>query len=322
MEVKTLLRLIKDDVAHLEGITSEFSMEAFPTSDEIDVALVRANALLKELDLLRKLNDHHESGPKEIVVAQKQNIIITEPDYTEPESFGILTLEPASDETSKPGIPELQDLVPEEQVNHSEMDIDVQQPAEEMPVISVHVSHTEEHFAALVEPAGAVFETIPENKPDTVASGLNIETEIVASAFPMAGEAASTDETAISPDVTEQREEILAEEFSEVKKTLNETLGESHQMVNDILAPEKSEPGYKLVPIDSIWDGIGINDRFLYVRELFANNSAKFESTVAALDELESIHDAVNYLKSNFKWNKTVTSQKFLVLVKRRFTKQ
>jgi len=321
MEVKTLLRLIKDDVSHLEGITSEFNLESLPTSDELDVALVRANALLKELDLLRKWNDHHESGLKANIVVQEQKVIISEPEHSAAETFGISNMEKRKDEPLKPLISEQQDLAPEEKVKHPDFDIAVHQSAEEKSVVLAPVSHTEAHFAALVEPAEAVFATITENKTDSEASALNSNVAVAASAFPEAG-VSDTVVTVISEEIPEQREEILAEEFREVKKTLNETLGESHQMVNDILAPEKSEPGYKLVPIDSIWDGIGINDRFLYVRELFANNSAKFGSTIEALDKLESIHDAVNYLKSNFKWNKTATSQKFLVLVKRRFTKQ
>jgi hypothetical protein len=130
-----------------------------------------------------------------------------------------------------------------------------------------------------------------------------------------------TPEETVEEEIPDHNEEILAEEFKEEKKTLNEILGESHQMVNDILAPEIDESGYKNIPINSIWDGIGINDRFLFIRELFANSSAKFENTVTALDKLTTIQDAVVYLKMNFKWNKTEASHKFLGLVKRRFTK-
>jgi hypothetical protein len=131
-----------------------------------------------------------------------------------------------------------------------------------------------------------------------------------------------TDANALNiPDISEHKKEILTIEHSEIKKTLNETLSKPQQLTNDVLSPEKNESGYPIMPINSIWDGIGINDRFLYIRELFANSSAKFETTITALDKLDTIQDAVNYLKLNFKWAKTDASQKFLVLVKRRFTK-
>ena len=55
MEAKKILGLIKEDIAHLEEITSEFSVEKLPTSDDVDLAIIRAKALLTELELLQKL---------------------------------------------------------------------------------------------------------------------------------------------------------------------------------------------------------------------------------------------------------------------------
>ena len=100
----------------------------------------------------------------------------------------------------------------------------------------------------------------------------------------------------------------------------DDVLNESAQMVNELLSQEKSDSGYQIIPIRSIWDGIGINDRVLFVRELFENNSSKFELAVTELNQLATLQEAVNYLKKNFKWHKTDASKKFLVLVKRRFT--
>ena len=98
------------------------------------------------------------------------------------------------------------------------------------------------------------------------------------------------------------------------------TLDESSQIANDLFTQEKNESGYQSVPIRSLWDGIGINDRFLFIRELFENDSSKFEQTVNSMNQLTTIQEAVNYLKMNFKWLKSEASQKFLILVKRRFT--
>ena len=95
---------------------------------------------------------------------------------------------------------------------------------------------------------------------------------------------------------------------------------ESQQLVNEILVQETSESGYPLIRLQSIRNGIGINDRHQFIRDLFEQDSAKFEATVAALDKLSTIQEAVNYLKLNFKWVKSDASHKFLILVKRRFT--
>ena len=104
-------------------------------------------------------------------------------------------------------------------------------------------------------------------------------------------------------------------------KTLGEILGDKHQLVHDLLVTESNERNFEEIPLKSIREGIGINDRFLFMRELFGNEAEKYEQTITALDGFIQIEEAVSYLKQNFKWNKTEAGQKFLALVKRRFTK-
>ena len=221
MEAITLLTIIKDDIAHLEQITSEFTTGSLPSCAEVQLAIVRTNALQRQLELLLKITEKNEISP-----------VASFPKNEEQEEI-------QADESIPPELAEL-----------------VNAQAEETATIE----KTE------TPPSS------PEKEPATA-----------------------------KPPKTEA--------------------DESHQLVNDILSQKKSESGYQIIPMNSIWDGIGINDRFLFIRELFENSSAKFETTVTALDQLATIQDAVNYLKMNFKWTKTEASERFLVLVKRRFTK-
>jgi len=126
------------------------------------------------------------------------------------------------------------------------------------------------------------------------------------------------------PEVKEEiliKEELLTEEIEEKAMTLGESIGDKHQVMNDLLSHDRIDSGFEGIPLKSIREGIGINDRFLYMRELFGNDPDKYEKTIASLDEFAAIEEAVGYLKQNFKWNKSEAGQKFLVLVKRRFTK-
>jgi len=396
MEAKTLMRLIKDDIAHLEEITGDFLVESLPASDEVELALVRAKALLRELELLYKLALQHENIYAAVKRSEQTNIELQEHYHYEQEPFELSASRNIDDELGNTLIHGQQDLLLAQIVSDHEVNIEEENnteavsdvlmnntPAEEHftalvePAESVVVEHInsideeevadEDHFTALVEPSESVDvapvnpiieEEVDENisidESDNFEPLIEIEDEIAdlpttdiqsneaitynveepidnleevtIDKVDAAEESVVTIEVEAIQDIPEQSEEILAEEFKEVKKTLNETLGESNQgdshlMVNDILSPEKDETEYKIIPINSIWDGIGINDRFLFIRELFANSSAKLENTVTALDKLATIQDAVTYLKMNFKWNKTEASQKFLVLVKRRFTK-
>ncbi|TNF45579.1 MAG: hypothetical protein EP310_01295 [Bacteroidetes bacterium] len=91
--------------------------------------------------------------------------------------------------------------------------------------------------------------------------------------------------------------------------------------VNDIIGDDFSKLEHKLSnrPINSIQAAIGINDRFQYIRELFEGSADSFAKTVADLDSMNDLKEAVNYLQTHFKWKKNETSLKFVSLIKRRF---
>jgi len=394
MEEKKLLKLIKDDIAHLEGITGDFSLELPPSSDEVELALVRAKTLLRELELLHKIAAQHEIVS---VDPKFSNRLITEipiqfPSDSEP--FELFSTDNLNDDQHKLLLTDHNDQYPDKKTPEDKLKSEDVQNSEGSDEVTIKKEEDEKHFSALVEPIESL-DPVPQGpviveeeevghfteSQEPLVHGENLsegqnaaEEEEEESHFAdsqlgvMHGdyltvdqnekdvvntpisEAAQTDENlsetiaghkeeailnqevhteestlAVEADIhTDNRdhpETIVAEEFKEEKKTLNETLGESHQMVNDILTKEQEEIGFQIIQLNSIWDGIGINDRFLFIRELFANSSAKFENTINALDKLSTIQEAVNYLKMNFKWNKTEASHKFLILVKRRFIK-
>lgn len=327
MEAKTILRLIKDDITHLEEITGEFTLESLPTADEVELSLVRARALLRELELLHKFAVMRENGSKMTDTAEKS--ATPDEDFSEHELFELFDGDTSDNEHELVIIPGQEELSASEEVVITELNVGDQLPITELTEVPIVVETIEtDQFVSpiVIETAGndlcvdPITESdLSNDNPQDISTEINEE----ANANPEGSVIEETsDASALNiPEISAHKEEILTEEHSEVKKTLNETLGNPQQLANDILASDKSESGYPAMPINSIWDGIGINDRFLYIRELFANSSAKFETTITALDKLDTIQDAVNYLKLNFKWAKTDASQKFLVLVKRRFTK-
>ncbi|MBN1925014.1 MAG: hypothetical protein JW798_04195 [Prolixibacteraceae bacterium] len=113
------------------------------------------------------------------------------------------------------------------------------------------------------------------------------------------------------PSVATGEKMLLGEKFIK-EPTLNERF-------SDIT---KKGSKVKGKPVTSIKAAIGINDRFLYLRELFQNNNEDFETSISTLDKLGSFIEAIEYLEKNFKWQKNETSLKFMELVKRRFDDQ
>ena len=104
----------------------------------------------------------------------------------------------------------------------------------------------------------------------------------------------------------------------------NKRLGDSflkEKSVNDLVSADTQKLENKIsnMPVSSIQAAVGINDRFQYIRELFDGDADKFAETVAKLDSMSDLKDAVVYLQQNFKWKKTEVSLKFVTLIKRRF---
>ena len=124
------------------------------------------------------------------------------------------------------------------------------------------------------------------------------------------------------PEYQEPLNEELKTDIIEIPiRETQEELVQVQNTANAYVNNDKVDLTYQNIAIKSIKEEIAINDRFLFTRELFGNDSAKFETTVTVLDQLPSIQEAVNFLKMNFKWSNSETSQKFLGLVKRRFIK-
>ena len=73
-------------------------------------------------------------------------------------------------------------------------------------------------------------------------------------------------------------------------------------------------------PIDNIARNIGINDRFLIIRELFDGNSEGFSSLIANLDGAENYQNAQGLLEEHFAGSMDHEGVEILSgLVKRRY---
>jgi hypothetical protein len=107
---------------------------------------------------------------------------------------------------------------------------------------------------------------------------------------------------------------ILAERLSPAEAThINETLAQQ-KTGSDLSSKLQTSP------LPSIASGIGINDKFLYIRELFSGDSDTYNRTVKKLDSAGSLDDALEFIQTNFNWDeKDGTVAKFVNLVYRRY---
>lgn len=123
-------------------------------------------------------------------------------------------------------------------------------------------------------------------------------------------------EITINEPVTASREPvtgIIADTFDSLHDSLNEKLGS--------MRDDKDVPDYlKSKPLENLSQAIGINDRFLFIRELFNGNSESYSQAIIKIDEAESLSDA-QALMLSYTGDKggSEAGRQLLDLVKRKF---
>ena len=75
--------------------------------------------------------------------------------------------------------------------------------------------------------------------------------------------------------------------------------------------------------IDDIWDGIGLNDRLLFLRELFYGNEEDFRDVVARLNTMERLVQVTELIRERYpQWDEESDEvYRFYMTVRRRFNK-
>ncbi len=108
---------------------------------------------------------------------------------------------------------------------------------------------------------------------------------------------------------------------------INDRAAGSGPSLNEALKQETAELSHKLAesPVKDLRKAIGINDRFLYINELFRGDEAMYERSIKTINGF-SIYPEAEYwirreLKTKLGWNDGDTVvQQFDQLIKRRFS--
>lgn len=100
--------------------------------------------------------------------------------------------------------------------------------------------------------------------------------------------------------VASQPQQRLGDTFAEVK-----TLAD--QMAKD------DNPTMPFNRITALRQAIGLNDKFLMIRDLFGGDAERYEATIDTLDEFEDLDECIIYIVENFRWNPDLEAAKLLV---------
>lgn len=101
---------------------------------------------------------------------------------------------------------------------------------------------------------------------------------------------------------------------------LGEVINHDVQTLADTIAPLGGGSGRYAAPISDLRQAIGINDKFLMIRDLFGGDGALFDSTIEALNAQETLDDCMIYIAEHFAWNSESDSAALIMeLLERKF---
>ncbi|WP_321515279.1 hypothetical protein [Marinifilum fragile] len=192
-----------------------------------------------------------------------------------------------------------------------------------------------------------------KNNPDDLSKGLNLlsdrieslskEFEFMKDSFSKVNASIPKEEKVELPSTQSNVSEMIHHEVKQEKITevIKETVEikaetvvtasensanekvDTEEILNDQLQNRSTKViGEKLInnKLSDIQTAIGINDRFLFIRELFENNTEAYNSSIKFINETSNICVIEEHFKNNTNWDfENPTVIQFMELTKRKF---
>lgn len=167
------------------------------------------------------------------------------------------------------------------------------------------------------EPKKSVTSQIPEPQSETSKSG-----SVAAEISEQADNAADADASVAASQKTVVAETTSAKTdapkypfAAEPEPVLGEVLGgDVHTLADTIAAPK--DMASEIVRKERITDlkqAIGINDKFLLLRDLFGGDTERYERTIDRLNAFDDLDDCIIYISENYDWNPSSDGVRFLM---------
>ncbi len=128
-------------------------------------------------------------------------------------------------------------------------------------------------------------------------------------------------------DLTDDDIPTLAQQTPVLPLEINHVISVDTPSVNDILNTPVTELSHRLtdVPVKDLRKAIGINDRYLYINELFRGDEAMYERSIKTINSFAIWPEAEYWIRRELKtklgWTDSEpTVKQFDQLVKRRFS--
>jgi hypothetical protein len=304
---------------------------------EIELFVANAHFLKDHAEILNKLVIRGTGAKataakaEPVVVKPDRVVVIQEAPVVKPEAppvkqEAIVTKKEDKEKYFEPVVHQLKhaDRASEANSNAKNTKVDALQEEQPSPKIDLEAAHAKDIFSFIRETPETAKPGIALNEAASIA-----DKEIVVpgekAAAVAAGEAKpdAVKEDEINPVNTEEAATITkdkdakkTEEADEVKMlTVN-------QKISSQLEQKTKLPGAK--PISDLKLAITMNDKMLYVKELFNGYNLAYSEAIEILNRFNTFEEASRFLKTNYvtknKWDsKPATTEKFYALLQRRY---
>ena len=310
MNKRKLIQIIEKELEELKVLTEEVAASEKDTSLIIEIALSKARLLCQEMELLRELSAKEKAllGTNDLNENEEEQM---NDDDVSDESISDPELEIINSDDD----PDFDNVIEED--DDLENDISAFGEDEDNEELIEFGEHKDSALEKEEEPLVSIVEEEEnELKMENQAGIREMELDDDDDTEPLA--------TQPTPGITEHLEmrEIPKPEIPVTPKNISAESFPKSPSLNDSISETKSpETTLANGPITSLRAAIGLNDRFSFIREIFANNTEKYNTIIDQLDKLETQQQAVELLKANLTLQKNETSMKFVDLLKRRFSK-
>ena len=107
---------------------------------------------------------------------------------------------------------------------------------------------------------------------------------------------------------------LQLDQLTDKNITLAEAIAPNTQTLADtIVTPAPLAEEITASKIVSLSDGVGLNDKFLMIRDLFDGDGDAYDEAITALDSMETLDDCMIHIIENYAWNPDSEGAKFIM---------
>lgn len=300
MDNKIIIGLIKKDIEELLLLVEAIDESNNQSNVLVDICQSKIQSLMHEISLLKRVDnvDKETKNPEIVPETHSESVIETEKVERESDSFNSETLDSEDKKQSK-----------EEYHADDEFVMPDNAPvANEKPVSDIEKA--EQPAIENSQASNVVAKDRQSNTDDKSDIVVNNHSQ---------SEAEKSEAKVLDNVDKALADKVKSKKQNENNKVLGESFSHEPSLNEKFASLAQKQSRIKAKPIQNLKKAIGINDRFLFTRELFENNMSRFETTIDEIDNSGNLVEAISYLEENFEWEKNETSLKFIDLVKRRF---